>query len=138
MDGSAADGEHSFFSALFLPLVVRRLQRASGPYQAGPSAEEGRQKDGYQEVSQEVQQEIDPESRQEGRQEDRPESRQEGRQEDRPEIVRQEVRQEICPQVGQERRAPRCQAREVSEEGLGPVVVPEAGEKGRSAALASD
>ena len=113
MDGSAADGEHPFFSALLLivTVVLRRLQRAGDPYQDGPSAEKVRQEDGYEEVGQEVQV---PQ-----------ENSKEGWQEGGPEILRQENRQKISSLIGQEKR----QAREIG---------PEAGKVGWPVALASD
>ncbi|HEY5939550.1 MAG TPA: hypothetical protein VIT87_01935 [Gemmatimonadales bacterium] len=62
MDGSAADGEDPFFSAvLLLTVVIQRLQRAGGP-----SPEKDREENGYQEVGQEVRQESGEEGRQEG------------------------------------------------------------------------
>ncbi len=118
MDGSAADGEDPFFSALFLivTVVIQRLQRAGGSYQDGPSAEKVRQEDGYEEVGQEVQ----------VPQEDSKEGRQEGG----PEILGQENRQKISSQIGQEER----QAREIGPEEL----CPEAGKVGWPVALAAD
>jgi hypothetical protein len=117
MDGSAADGKRSFFSALILlTVVIRRLQGASGPSQEGASAEEDRQEDGCQEVGQEIGQEHGEESRPEGRQERGPEG------------LRQEDRQKIGSQIGQEKR----QAREIGPEEF------EAGKEGWPEALASD
>lgn len=113
MDGSAADGEHPFFSALLHTVVIRRLQRAGGPYQDGPSAEEDREEGGYQEVGQEIRQENGKEAPQEGG----------------PEILRQEDRQKISSQIGQEERPTDRQARQNG---------PEAGKEGWPEALASD
>jgi hypothetical protein len=112
MDGSAADGEHPFFSALLLAIEIRRLQRAGRPSQDGPSAEKDRQ-----EVGQEIDQEI------------RPEQGQEGRQEGRPEILRQEDCQKISSQIDQEKRPKDRQAWQIG---------PEAGKERRPEALASD